>query len=141
MRDIRLDLRERLEEISVERERLEKRLAELMQKEDGVKRLFDEEDKRWGTQPPLDLFALKAANGRKHTPLGNFILEALSDDNIWTTEQVAQAALEQGLLRGSRHPNKAAHAALAGMTKNGYVEWVSTKHWRRSDKTKTERRD
>jgi len=80
MKDIRDDLRERLEEIKNDRAQFHRRLEALTEKENTIQALLEAEETRWGSQIALPMGLPTQANGQRgSTAHSRFILDALRD--------------------------------------------------------------
>jgi hypothetical protein len=126
MRDIRSDLKERLESVSKERQSLQSRLAELDQIEAGIKALLAREDQRLsmgiavvGPAHPADNHIPTGG-----TPLATFILKtAYQGSKRWLMlGDFKRAAEEAQFDFGEKSPGRTLHRALVGLTTNGYLE-------------------
>ena len=131
MRDIRDDLRERLETIAAEKRRLQDQVTSLDRQEASVKVLLADEDNRWsGVQPKLFL-PTRGGNGRiQHaaapeltgTPLSQMIREILSDGVGRTARGIGEIVKQRGFPFGEKHPSRVVHFALLGMDQNKLVQ-------------------
>jgi len=132
MRDIRKDLKERLEAIADEKRAAQNRLANLDKAETMLQVLLEEEQLRWKSQQPrlvgLETVARPKTNGR--TPLGRFIREIMSDGREWQTAELAKLAKNRGLIAEGKSPLRVLHFSLVGMKQNGLVEKVGLTSWR-----------
>ena len=82
MRDIRVDLRERLAKIETERQAAKERLEFLSRQEEAVIALIEQENAMWPS-PQSNLFdePLENGTGKERTGLGSLIIHALADRN------------------------------------------------------------
>lgn len=126
MRDIRDDLRERLDTITAEKRRLEEQLASLTRQEASVKTLLADEDDRWSRMQPK-LFSGNGQSQRRQeeltgTPLSKMIREILSDDVARSAREIGDLVKQQGYPFGEKHPSRAVHFALIAMEQSKLVE-------------------
>ncbi|MGD0115717.1 MAG: hypothetical protein ABSC13_06920 [Dehalococcoidia bacterium] len=132
MRDIRKDLKERLESIAVQKRAAENQLARLKETEDMYQALLEDEQLRWKAQQPplagLETMRQPKSNGR--TPLGRFIMEMLGDGRVWERADLAKLASNRGLIGTDKSPGRVLHFSLVGMAQNGLVEKVGDSSWR-----------
>ena len=134
MRDIRADLRERLENIGVQRSHFQERISQLIKVEEMLTTLLEEEEARWKSQQQFPLSGLEAEARPKtngHTALVRFIMEMLGDGKEWEKQALADQAKSRGLIGPGKAPVRVVHWALVGMSQNGIVEKVGSK-WRLS---------
>ena len=128
MRDIRHDLRERLAEIDIERQRLKKTFSALDRREALIRQMLGQEDDRWSGREPT-LFAPEASKS-EITPIRAFLIEAMSDGRSWSLGRLKQRAFEKQLEFKAKRPGPALHAALVAMKRIGLVEMVETGVWK-----------
>lgn len=131
MRDIRRDLRERLDAVGKERKTLQARLAELDSTEAGIKALLNREERDFGVQPvqrQLPDIVPDQPNGFGYTPLSKLILKiARSNQNRWLSlADFKQAAADEHFDFGEQSPGRTLHWALVGLTANGHLESEGT---------------
>jgi len=120
MRDIRADLRERLQAIARDR-------AGLDQMEAGIKELLRIEDRR-------EFIASGNGNGTHvdegGTPLKRFILTVLRHSKQpLTVGDLKVAAAQGGYDFGEKSPGRVLHWALVGMAQGGIVEKKEDNKW------------
>ena len=133
MRDIRPDLRERLEGVTAERRLLREKMAELERREMSVKALLQEEEERWGTvQPAFNAngFAQPSATVKPRpkwvpqTPISALLLKVLLDGRPHSLNEMVEAAQQAGIDFGKKNPGRSLHFALAGLSYNKRVERI-----------------
>ncbi len=122
MRDIRSDLRERLETLQTDRRKLEKR-------DDMLNRLLREEEERFAIRQ-VSLFESNDRRPEPTTPLGQFIRETMADGQDWPLDRLKDAAQAKGIDFEGKHPGRVLHFALVGMTNKKYVEQRVNGMWR-----------
>ncbi len=135
MRDIRPDLKERLEALAAEREELKFELALLDQKEIRIKALLSEEEARWEKVQPA-LFHNGHApqpetDGDRvgHTPLARFLVRALSDDKPHDLKELVLLAIQESFDFGVKNSGRSIHFALVGLQQSGYVRRLPSGAW------------
>jgi len=128
MRDIRIDLKERLLSLVEERKDIQARLEQLDQDEVSIMALLAHEEQRFGPTTPIPspshLVEYNADNnGFGRTPLSRLILGILKQTNHPTgLEEFKRFAAESGFNFGKQSPGRTLHWALVGLTENGYLE-------------------
>jgi hypothetical protein len=132
MRDIRQDLRERIDKLESERLELQTQLEQLSRREITLKALLLEEDSRWSTQERL--FPAEGehppTNGHR-TAYSKFLIQALIDHHGPIRLDVLKALAQQrGINFEGKNPGRVLHFALLGMAQNGVVEMVEKGVWR-----------
>jgi hypothetical protein len=128
MRDIRRDLEERLEAVSLERKRLEGQFHALEEKERVLKLLLEEEEARFSQiSLPMEMPALPL---KQYGPTRAFVLEMLGNGKAWTLAGLTDEALKRGLLADAKHPLRSLHFTLLGMRNNHLVEMPTSGHWK-----------
>ncbi len=138
MRDIRADLRERLESLDAERQKLRNQLTALDAKERGIRVLLNEEEERWEKiQPTLPMtnghgsLALPirppavVERWQAKTDVSRFLQRALSDSMPHALAELVQNALEAHVNFKKKHPGRVLHFALTGLAANHWVERVA----------------
>lgn len=124
MRDIRNDLKERLESLARQREQLQAQLSEVDQTESGVKSLLRQEEQRYGalvlTSPDEDH---ANGNGFGRTPLSQLILETFKQktDRPLMLSDFKKQAERVGFDFGEKSPGRTLHWALVGLAENGHI--------------------
>jgi hypothetical protein len=124
MRDLRPDLKERLDNLSEEAARLEKRLAELKALKASLAALLAEEDARLG-QPSL--FAQDAGLS---SAFYSFLLNAMANGDAWSVKDLKPIAEQGRVFAGDSSIGRQLHAALIGLRNRGLVEHVGSGTWR-----------
>lgn len=121
MKDIRQELVERLKDIQTRHNSLQSELNRLAETEKSLKMLIRIEEERWGEQEPLftGMRVPRAEEGR--TPLSRFLLASLREKPK-PVAVLKEEALNAGLLKESKYPNRAVHFALVGMKTGNRVE-------------------
>jgi hypothetical protein len=131
MRDIRQDLRERLDKLESERLELKTQLEQLSRREVTLKALLQEEDSRWATQ--VGLFPTERepllTNGDR-TAYAKFLVQAMATHEPMTLDVLKDLAHQKGVEFDGKNPGRVLHFALLGMSQNGVVEMVESGVWR-----------
>lgn len=131
MRDIRKDLRERIDGIRSQQEHLAFRIKELDKQANMLEILLDQEEKDWeARQPTLFGAGELIRKVRTHSQLGKFLLESLRDGNTHTTEELVGLVQKQGIPVKGKSPRRAVHFALVGMKQNKLVEMPQSRVWK-----------
>lgn len=129
MRDIREDLRQRLQAIALQRGELQARLGWLDKAEAHVLGLLEyEKYQAQRQQEPLFTDAELPAE-EERTETAQFLREVLADGRPRTLEELKKAASDRGLNFEGKNPGRVLHFALLGMAQNGIVEMVSKGVW------------
>jgi hypothetical protein len=127
VRDIRSDLRERLDAIAKRKVQLKAEAESLDQEEIAVQGLIQREDQRFGvrtsqlvlTSPELN----QSANGFGRTPLSRLILNILKQNNhALGLDDFKKFAADLGFDFGEQSPGRTLHWALVGLTQSGHLE-------------------
>jgi hypothetical protein len=129
MKDIRPDLRERLERLHQERAIVEMQLEELTAREASLQLLLQEEDERMSV-PAEQMHLAEQRNSRSSSPLAQFLLKAFSRQPECTLRELKDAALKQGIRFGDKNAGRAIHFALVGMARHGLVQRQRDGKWR-----------
>ena len=131
MRDIRPDLRERLNTIAADRARLD-------EDERSVRHLLQREEMRFG-EPKQASLPLGDRNEKnktvKRVPAEpsekiKFVMTTLADRQLWPLELIVEAAAEKGVDFNGKHPRRVLHFVLLGMQQRGLVEKIGKNEWR-----------
>lgn len=132
MRDIRNDLRERIEEVEQERAVAKRQLDALALRGARLSEMLKDEEIKWSQrQAPLPLDGTNGhAPRRMTTRLGQTIYDVLSDGRDWPLSNVTQVVVEQGVPIKGKHPGRAVHFALVALKQNGIVDMPSSGMWR-----------
>lgn len=133
MRDIRPDLRERLEAISKEQQSLQSRLSELEQTEAGVRVLLLREEQRYSRGSITELHLGDNHVRAGGTPLAKLIITtARQGGKRWfVLDDFKTAAKEAHFDFGEKSPGRTLHWALVGLTTHGHLECQGTHKDRR----------
>lgn len=128
MRDIRKDLRDRLEAINSQRERLEKRLTQLDEKRAMLKTLLQEEEAEWSVKQPTLLELGGNLPQKMRGQIEAFLLTTLSDDNPHNINDLIVLAKNRGVpIKDKRSIN----APLQGMRRKNLVRTDGKGVWRK----------
>jgi hypothetical protein len=136
MRDIREDLKERIDLLARTRQMHEIEIASLAQQSIVLESLLEQENQRVAssTQSALTFVEPPPArlpNGRKYsTPLSLAVIEAFRTHNPATLGQLKNQAARDRVEFGGKHPGRAIHFLLLGMEQNGLVERTEDGRWR-----------
>jgi hypothetical protein len=121
MRDIRNDLKERLEALAKEKLFFQARIAETEQAAAGIQALLEREDQRFRTAATrAHSNGNNAAIGK--TPLSQFIVDALQQSKQALTLSEFKERAETKLDFNGHSPGRTLHRALLGLTHNGYLD-------------------
>lgn len=129
MRDIRSDLRERLDRLQIEGRKLEKRREDLARRGEILSALLRDEEERFAKRQA----SLSGSSDRRPeptTPIGRFIRETMVNGQPWPLARLKEAAKTDGIDFEGKDPGRVLHFALVGMKHNGYVEIVESGVWR-----------
>jgi hypothetical protein len=125
MRDIRSDLRERLDDIERQRTALISKLDDLDAQRATVGALLHAEQERFGNvETPTDSGTIVVLSGDlppAHT-LGNLMRGVLGDGSKRSTQELAKLAVSKGHPFGDKSPGRSVHFALVGLERAGQVE-------------------
>ena len=132
MRDIRVDLTERLNALGGEREKLKVRMAALDHKEALIRAILQQEEDRLrraqaGSEPPS---SNPGENGKYASPIARFVLSAFHRQNPVSLRQLRDAGVRERVPFGDKSPGRVIHFLLIGMEKNGLVERLGRGMWR-----------
>ena len=123
MRDIRADLRERLDAVAKDRATLQSQLAELNGIETGIRALLQRE----GTNFTATSTNGNGSSGKRSAATGTELSQFLSQTMSETGKPLPLAALrdravQAGIDFGAKKPGRVVHWALVGMQQHGSVE-------------------
>lgn len=131
MRDIRKDLRERIEAIDFQRDHIEFRLSELDKKRTILETMLADEELAWKAKQPILLgFGDTSREVRLKSELSKFLLDVLRDGNPRNTSELKELALNKGIPFKGKSPLRAIHFTLVGMKNNNLVEMVESRVWK-----------
>jgi hypothetical protein len=134
MRDIRADLRERLEVFQRERAQLETHIAVLDQKITITKAALQQENDRINSEQETIPFAENkplggAGSGPYSTPLAHSVFAAFKRENPASLEFLKAQAMKDQIPFGGKNPGRTIHFLLVGMQQNGIVERTPDGEW------------
>ena len=134
MRDIRPDLKERLEAVETENGRLRQRLDELKNEDAMLRTMLAAENHRWhGDQRSLftgDRISVSRL-GESGSPIAQFLLDTLSDGADWPLDRLKEHSPDKGIFATDETSlGRALHGALIGLKRRGLVEMVGRGVWR-----------
>ncbi len=134
MRDIRRDIKERLDVVEQERQRLKARLEEIDEEEQMLQGFLAAENARWHNQQPTLFTPSPTGNGQVQLAMPSlvthFLIKALNDGTPWSLERLKERAEKRGVLLGGQSPGRTLHGGLLGLKKRGVVEIVERGVWR-----------
>ena len=134
MRDIRDDLKERLETIEKEKAnasiKLERTLLELDARERVLEDLLRQENVRAHEGQPELFIASLLTEAEHETPLTRFILQAMADGQVWSLEKLKARAEEAGIMTDTDSPGRSLHGALLALKARGLSEIMEKGVWR-----------
>lgn len=132
MRDIRKDLKERIDNLDSQKEHFRLRLKKLEEKEGALQTLLEQEEADWqARQPTLLDFGGASAPVKTRSELGKFILTALADGNPHRIDDLIIAVQRQNIPIKGKYPRRAVHFSLVGMKQNNLVEMVESGVWKK----------
>jgi hypothetical protein len=131
MRDIRKDLKERLEAIEKHKALLLIQLKKLDGVIAGIEQLLEQEEAEWKSRQPslLDL-GKNVSPVRTYSELSRFLLSTLGDGALHRTEELAALAQSRNIPIKGKSYKRAVHFSLVGMKNNRLVDWVESRVWR-----------
>lgn len=136
MRDIRPDLKERLENIAKQRQQLQESLVQLKEQEDRISDLLKVEDSRFEAEREsfLPLFEpdpeTVGHNGKYGSPVARFVFDFLHENKEASLQMLKRGAAREGIPFGRKNPGRALHFLLVGMAQNGLVEKMDSGQWK-----------
>ena len=131
MRDIRKDLRERIQAIESQRAHLQFRLSELEKKRSTLENFLAQEELEWkARQPTLLGFGDTSREVRLKSEMSKFLLDVLKDGNPHNTSELKELVLNKGIPFKGKSPLRAIHFTLVGMKNNNLVEMVESRIWK-----------
>lgn len=125
-RDIRQDLRERIELATAERDGKHRELAALDNHIQNLQTVLSKEESAWGTSLLVPPSLLHPA---VH-PLRDILMDLLQDGGIWSGAMLARYAVKQGYNFGTASPGRATHSTLISMARNLQVLSVGEGKWK-----------
>jgi hypothetical protein len=125
MRDIRADLRERLEVTARERSQLVERLRALEARERCLRALLTEEE-----LPTTGVHAPPPAGEPHGTRLREFVFGSLADGHDWSLEQLKEHARGIGLMTIGA-TGRSLNITLVNLLREGLVARLPNGRWRR----------
>jgi hypothetical protein len=127
MRDIRSDLRERLETVTAEVNKLKAKLSDLETTQAGIKMLLRQEEDHFSSLSSPLFPADEAATG---TGLAQLIVHMMRSKNRpLDLQEIKDEIAKTPYNFGEKNPGRAIHFALVGMDQNGMVQRLSDKRW------------
>jgi hypothetical protein len=132
MRDIRQDLRERLDSTRAKRVAMQAELERLIAQERTLDKLIEEESAIWERiSPPL--FEGTEPQG---SVLSQVLLETLKSKGgaAWLGE-LKESAVQRGVPFGEKQPGRVIHFAMLGMAQHKLVAREQSGRWRLVEET------
>jgi hypothetical protein len=127
MRDIRNDLRERLQAVGAERMELQAKLSALQGTESGLKALLRDEEERLARQSPSLFPPTESING---SGLRELVHKALQEKNRPADlEEIKNDIARTSYDFGDKKPGRAIHFALIGLSQTGVVNRLQDGRW------------
>jgi DNA-binding transcriptional ArsR family regulator len=127
MKDIRSDLRERLDSVGTEIADLQSKLSALQARETSLKFLLHEEDERIARDAPTLFPQPSPANG---TGLRELVERELRNkQRPANLEEIKADITRTGYNFGEGKPGRAIHGALIGLKQNGVVDRLRDGRW------------
>jgi Tfp pilus assembly protein PilN len=126
MRDIRVDLQERLDGLGADRQELQRRLTEIDRIEEGIKALLQRETVQFAASVQINDDGEISDGGS--TELARLVLQTLRQHSQpLSLEAIKEAAEAANFDFGEKSPGRVLHWALVGMAQGGGVEKVNGK--------------
>ena len=145
MRDIRQDLRERLEHLEKELEEASARIDVLQGRRNHLQTLLDAENDEWdplSVQRPSFRRLRRKAQSDSDEPdeppingssvLASILRSVLADGEDHHLDHMVEAARNRGFPFGDKSPGRVVHFALVGMKKGGQTQQLGGSFWRGS---------
>jgi hypothetical protein len=132
MRDIRSDLRERLDDLERQRVALVSKLEDLDAQRATVGALLHAEQERFGNVETTtdDGTIVVLSDLRPTHTLGSLMRGLLGDGSQRSTQELAELAVSKGHPFGAKKPGRSVHFALVGLERAGQVERGEGGRWR-----------
>jgi hypothetical protein len=127
MRDIRDDLKERLQDIERQRSEIQKRLIDLKEMEERLSALLEAENLRYEAERQTDLPLFEPepmaenSNGKWDSVIARFVIESLDEHKGCDLQMLKRLAAKRGIPFGHKSPGRVLHFLLVGMQDNGVV--------------------
>lgn len=123
-RDIRSDLRERIDAIDTEIQTLEHQLDDLSFRKESLVALLKAEDQEWSG----------GESSRKqlgpHQRLSNILMDLLQNGEAWSGKTLAAYAQKKGFDFDNSSPGRVTHSTLVGMSRTGIVKSLGAGRWK-----------
>jgi hypothetical protein len=130
MKDIRNDLRERIDTIRGRKQQMLDRIAQLDEQEKMYLALLAAEQAEWEATQPMQL-NMGITSQKRKTPLTNFLLNALSDGNPHSLAELANLAQKQEtILFNGKSPKRTVNFALLGLKNSSQVVMLGNGFWK-----------
>ena len=127
MRDIRADIKERLESVATKRERLQQALVDLDDEERTLQTLLTAENARFHSREPSLFGPITGVE----SSITQFLLDAMSDGKAWSLERLKDLAGDRGIFTAANVSlGRVLHMALVGLKRRGIVEQVDDGVWK-----------
>ena len=127
MKDIRRDLKERLNAIKTQKEHFEGRIAKLTEQEKRLELLLQEEEAEFRGRQLI----FQDVVSRPRTKLTEFIHTALGDGNPHPLDDLVRMAQRQDIAFNGKSPRRTLNFALLALKNNNQVEMVERGVWRK----------
>ncbi len=131
MRDITMDLEERIVETKKDRVRLLRQIDALDQNAEMLITMLESEMARWPEQGILPGLAGSNGASRSSSTFSRFLQQALSDGRPRRLDELKLLAQGQGIDFGSKTPGRVLHYALVAMQQNRMVKRLKSGEWTR----------
>lgn len=130
MRDIRSDLRERLDALKEKIRSHEKTLSDLRRQAEGVAELLADEEVRWDGKAVFPHNRPRAAGGGPpDIHVRDFTLLALRDGKPRALQYLRDEAVNRGYFHDSNSPGRSMQAILMGLLRSGLVAKTESGDW------------
>lgn len=133
MRDLRDELRQRLQGIALEKATYRERLVYLDKIEEQVKGFLEYETMRVraeGRDQTVLFPEIDPIPEGERSALSQFLRDALMDGNPRSLDDLKRSAQDRNFDFGEKNPGRVLHFALLGMAQSGVVTMVEKGVWR-----------
>ena len=130
MRDIRSDLKDRINGAERDIKELKRALDEAYGRHKSYSFLLDQEERLWSGSPSLSEASIPG-NGKdsEDSPLTRLLMGALTDGNAWHASQLIEYLHESKYPFGDKSPARVVHFALVGLNKAERIRPGKEKGW------------
>jgi hypothetical protein len=137
IRDLREDIRQRLQLIAIERGQIQERLSVLEETEQHLRSFAKYEEMRVKYEQEQNMSLPFVPPDEQPTEserslLSQFLRRTLADAKNWSLDELKEAAIKSNLSFDGKNPGRVLHFALLGMSQSGLVQMVEKGVWRMS---------